>query len=468
MRKQTRKALFGWLGILFLAQFLLHGLYITDTWDKDFGTKSGGVITNQLDPSQIIAELFGFREFLAGILWVRGDTFFDQGNYDAVLPIIRLCTILDPHQIDIYSTGMWHIAYNFTDQDQRSDRRYIPIALALGKEGTQQNPNTYELFFETGWIWFNKIDDNYDKAVDWFEQATQRKDMQEARRNLLAHAYERAGRVDKALDTYFQLLKQATDNYNAAPNAIGDRQVMETDADNTDNTILRMVQRGWLAKERGDYAAGDYDTKPPYDVGFSVRVSVEDSKVLRFQGTYNVQPVGTRIRVVLRDDQLFDPDGRRIDEPAEMKWDFAKDVNLDPPKDETFMEDQLFVRNRRFDKRIDLSKDPTMYPFSHKVQRYVLEFFYDPHSAPEHIQDKFGWDGTGMTDKHYMNDQVRPGERVLYAKFYLTRDQILRRGEWALGKKVPVIESIGYNDKAATSVDDRVISLSTPLRGASK
>ena len=41
-------------------------------------------------------------------------------------------------------------------------------------------------------------------------------------------------------------------------------------------------------------------------------------------------------------------DGKEIDitEPAGLKWDFSNDVNLDPPRDRTFMQDQLFVRNR--------------------------------------------------------------------------------------------------------------------------
>jgi len=77
---------------------------------------------------------------------------FDSGNYDAILPIIRLVTILDPHQIDVYATGMWHIGYNFTDEEQRSGPSLIwPTALALGAEGFEaETRGLYELYFETG------------------------------------------------------------------------------------------------------------------------------------------------------------------------------------------------------------------------------------------------------------------------------------------------------------------------------
>src|ERR1035438_876821 len=151
-----------WIGIVVLlcGQAALQKAFIFPTWQKNYSVEAEGEISAQLSPDQILLQLFGFREFLAGILWVRADGFFDEGNYDAILPIIKLCTTLDPKQIDIYATGMWHIGYNFTDEQQRSDRRYVASALALGKQGSRQNPETYELFFETGWMWYHKIQDD--------------------------------------------------------------------------------------------------------------------------------------------------------------------------------------------------------------------------------------------------------------------------------------------------------------------
>jgi len=92
--------------------------------------------------------------------------------------------------------------------------------------------------------------------------------------------------------------------------------------------------------------------------------------------------------------------------------------------------EQLFVRNQRFDKTIDMSRDPTMYPFTKK--KYVIEFYYNPRSAPEHIQDKFGWNGEGMTDvtPSNMNTSIRPGTKCLFFSMEVDRDMLLRRGEW--------------------------------------
>jgi len=413
---------------------------ISSRWQRDFSPGEGKVAAEGLSPDQLLFALTGFREMVAGILWVRADSFFDTGNYDAILPIIRLVTILDPKQIDVYATGMWHIGYNFTDEEQRSDRRYIPSALALGKEGARNNAQTYEMFFETGWMWYHKIDDDYSNAVNWFEQAAERPDMIAARRNLLSNAYERDGKVDKSLEALFELYGNAVKLYNEDKSQYGNRQNRDTLENKLDTTLVRMVQRGWLAGQEGRSLKG-YDVDPPFDVGFSAKVTVVEPRVLRFEGTWGVLPVGTRIRAVLKDADF--PNAA----PAGMNWDYSNDVNLDPPRESTFMQELLFVRNQRFNRKVDMSKDPTMYPFT--KDDYTLEFYYNPRSAAPHIQDKFGWNGEGMTDKNFLNTEVRPGMRVIYTKLNVTKDQLLRRGEWR--DKVPVIKTANYVEDPSKS-----------------
>lgn len=414
-----------------LSFFVVQPRYLRDFVPKSTTTDGG----NALSPELMFLQMFGFREFLAGILWVRADTFFETGDYDSILPIIRMTTWLDPHYIDVYATGMWHLGYNFTDEDGRSDRRYIPYALALGAEGANNNTETYEMFFETGWMWFHKVEDNFEKAVYWFDKANEREDMLPARRNLNANALQKAGDLDRAINWYADLLKKAEDSYKNS-NEHSARTLRDTLEGNLDNLLVRLAARGQFASKRNDgsYERLPYDTKPPFDVKFSAQVTVEEPMVLRVQGTWGVQPVGTRIRFILRDADY--PNAI----PAGMQWDFADEVNLDPPSGLTWVQDGLFVKQQQFSRRIDLSRDPTMYPFAKKD--YVVEFFYSPRNAPSHIQDKFGWNGEGMTDKRYLRTDVRPGERVMYCQMKLTRDQILREGEWLT--KTPVIATPNY------------------------
>ena len=58
----------------------------------------------------LLLPLLGFREAAAGLLWVRCDEFFHSGDYDAILPLVRLITWLDPHAENVYVTGAWHLA----------------------------------------------------------------------------------------------------------------------------------------------------------------------------------------------------------------------------------------------------------------------------------------------------------------------------------------------------------------------
>jgi len=451
MEKKPSKLALSLLAGAFIVQAGLQNSLIP-TWAKHYMPGNGKLLSGAMSPDQMLFALSGFREMVAGILWVRADAFFDSGNYDAILPIIRLVTLLDPNEIDVYATGMWHIGYNFTDEEQRSDRRYIPSALALGKEGADKNPQTYEMFFETGWMWYHKIDDDYPNAVSWFEKAKLRPDMLVARKDLLSMAYQRNGQIDEGLKNYYDLYDDACKLY-AQDKSFGNHQHMQTVEGNIDTMLVRMVQRGYEAEQAKRPLKG-YDVDPPFDVGFSVKATVLEPRVIRFEGTYNVLPVGTRIRVVLKDSNY--PNA----EPGGMKWDSSESVNLDPPKDITFMQDQLFVKNRRFNRKVDMSKDPTMYPFT--AQNYVLEFFYDPRSAPPHIQDKFSWNGEGMTDKNFMNSQIRPGHKVLYTTLTLTRDQILRHGEWL--DKVPVVKTMNYQETGTTKGDEDVIIKVPSLR----
>ena len=412
-------------------------------WSKNYSPVQKGkdLIAGGLGADQMLFALAGFRELIAGILWVRADSFFESGNYDAILPIIRLVTFLDPHQIDVYATGMWHIGYNFTDEEQRSDRRYLPSAIALGMEGATQNPNTYELFFETAWLWYHKIDDNYEKAVEWMEKADKVDDimLQPARRNLLSRLYERNGQVDKALDHWFTVFDVAEAEYqkDSERRNFSLHQNRDTIENNLDTLLIRMSQRGYFASKDGRSLA-PYDVNPPFDIGFGAKVTVTAERVLRVQGNWNVLSVGSRIRCVLRDVEY--PSAI----PGGAIWDAKSDINFDPPRDQTYMLEQLFVRNQRFDKTVDMSRDPTMYPFTN--QNYVLEFYYNPRSSPQHIQDKFGWNGEGMTDNILSNirTDIRPNTRCFYYAMPVTRDQILQRGKWR-GKTV-TIKSPGYRE----------------------
>jgi hypothetical protein len=274
-----------------------------------------------------------------------------------------------------------------------------------------------------------------------------------ARKNLLAMAQQRNGQPLDGLKTYERLYTEAVKRMTGEMD-FSNRQNRDTLENNIDTTLVRLVQRGWVAESKHQSVEG-YDSYPPFDVGFSAKATVVEGHKIKFEGTWNVVPVGTRIRVILKDHNF------PHNQAAGMVWDYSDDVNLDPPKNETFMQDQLFVKNGRFNHTVDMSKDPTMYPF--KSDTYDLEYFYDPRSAPPHIQDKFSWSGEGMTDKNFLNTKVRPGQRCIYYVCTLTKDQLLRHGEWA--DKVPVVKTPNYVETLKTYDKDTTIIDIPSLRG---
>jgi tetratricopeptide (TPR) repeat protein len=457
---------------LFIAQAYMQRERIYPFWEKNYAPRTDSDLSS-LSPDQMLFALAGFREMIAGLLWVRADAYFDEGNYDAILPMVRIVTMLDPKQLDVYATGMWHIAYNFTDEAQRSDRRYVAPAIALGREGSDLNPYTYELYFETGWIWYHKVDDDYAQAVKYFEKANEfsydklfaqykaegASDLEAdwrcmmnaippARANLLSQAYLRNGQVEDARDRYKALLDVAQEKMGNDPHH-QERVNRDTIETNLDNLLVRMSQRGYFAQKRGQTDLTGYDVHPPFDVKFSARVTVIDPKVLVAEGTWGVLPVGTRIRIIVRDADF----PRAV--PGGMEWDQGSDVDFKVNNKVTFLQDQLYVRNQRFSRKIDMGRDVTMYPFA--SDNYIVEFYYNPRSAPAHIQDKFGFSGEGMTDR-YINTDIREGQRVIFARMEMPKDMINLTGEYRRGRGKPAyVQTENYNDAQLNTTGDVIV-----------
>jgi tetratricopeptide (TPR) repeat protein len=279
-----------------------------------------------------LAAVSGFRQVVAGLLWVRADSFFHQGNYDAILPLVRIITWLDPNFLDVYSTGAWHLMYNFTDEAQRSDRRYLPAGLALLNEGIANNPNVHDMYAEAGWSNFDKIK-NYDEAVRYYSDAMRHNPDYTRVGHGLAHSLERAGRIDDAIAQWEQVLQHHKQILND-PKATQDqknraRSGIETATKNLNLMRIRQVRR-------------EDDTKPPVDAQFSVKVVRVRPKVLEISGEMNL--VGAKDF----EERIWGPrDGGRVDVrlqdygyrmPAPREFSFEVDNTL------TIMQDQLSVR----------------------------------------------------------------------------------------------------------------------------
>ena len=171
MKQSTRSLLLFVAIILFVPIVLLQKIIDPGRHQFEPKLKNTNSAMSQLPLEFALGAATGFREAIAGLLWVRTDKFFHEGNYDAIVPMVRIITWLDPHNIDVYQTGAWHLDYNFTDNEQRSDRRYIPYSISLLTEGIQNNPDTSKLYADLAFTHYYRKLTNFGESIKWYETA---------------------------------------------------------------------------------------------------------------------------------------------------------------------------------------------------------------------------------------------------------------------------------------------------------
>jgi len=176
----------------------------------------------EFDPTAVTgivvgAILGGFREVAASMLWMKTDEMWHSGQGTGVraLNLMRTVTLLDPHWLEPWRITGWHLAYNLyvETKDPELRAKYLQMGAACLKEGISWNPDRYDLYFELGWTYFDKIKD-YDEAAKWLGAAIQFEHPEYIER-LIAHAYERIPDIPRALDWYDYCLKRNPEDHTA-------------------------------------------------------------------------------------------------------------------------------------------------------------------------------------------------------------------------------------------------------------
>lgn len=363
----------------------------------------------------LLLPLLGFREAAAGLLWVRCDEFFHSGDYDAILPLVRLITWLDPHADNVYVTGAWHLSYNFTDANERSDRRYIPPAMGLLNEGIANNQNIFDIKFEKGWQSYDKIKD-YDAAEHAFADAIAGPDKngmfhgaKDADNegfypyaaplkvmHMLAHTYERRGRVPEAIQAWDAALARSNKLLSEKPNDYSSKSMRDAELHNRSQALQRYYDRYTATNHDHNnptkfpaiYAGSAVATgkQEPFDVAFKPYIRVKRPRVFEIGGRVNLTD-GGRIEVRITD------------------WNY-KDKPLDstlralapPDLSQTILIDSIAIKKASFMREMDMSRDPKMYSFSDPENLYKIVLTYNPRTTAPHLQDFTGWSGEGITD----------------------------------------------------------------------
>lgn len=371
-------------------------------------TVAGSGLNNEF----LLLPLLGFREATAGLLWVRCDEFFHSGDYDAILPLVRIITWLDPHAENVYVTGAWHLAYNFTDSAERSDRRYIAPSQALLDEGIRNNMNIPDIKFEKGWECYDKIKDfvSAERAFKMAIDTPPRRDSDDwpygaplKTLHTLAHTYEKQGRIPEALAQWQTALKRSEEMLRRKPDDPAVRQLQAAEKHNYQITQQRYFDRYTTANHSKEINPSPYpavvrpvagDTaQRPWDASLSTEISVTRPKVLKISGRFNSAD-GARVDLRITDWDYVDPYFRNRNSQDQKTVPQLSTFDVD--MSQTILVDSLSVRKNKFQREIDMSKDLKMYSFRKPYYRITL--FYNPRTTSPHLHDRFGWSGEGVTD----------------------------------------------------------------------
>jgi len=374
--------------------------------------------------------LLGFRQVAASLLWVKTDDYFHEGQYEPILRMVRLITTIDPHQIDVYTTGAWHMAYNFMD------KRLIRSGLEFLEEGASNNPSIYDLYFESGWTNTDKMKD-FPKAIYWYSIASE-KGTSDGRPlppaftwHQLAIAHERAGDIDGAIQQWQKTKARETKELAEKPNDFARKSNWHVSDHNLALTEWRLEHRRHLADQ-------------PLNAGLQFTISRMAPRKLRIEGTINVLDL-SRVNVVFRDKNWQALDGRDPEDPIQA---VDRGPSLDPMKvsDEDRMRrltlewNDVSVRGGHFKWDLNLNKDPAdmdrdprlIYPLA--SDDYEVTVTFDPRTQAPFIQDVYGWSGEGITDPKYLViDNTRAGRvegktvplRLIQKTVTLKRSQVL-------------------------------------------
>lgn len=177
-------------------------------------------------PTAVTGVLFGamlgsFRGVAANFLWLKLHRLWDMGQAAKLggtgeaEDVMRTVTLLDPHWLEPWIFAGWHYAYNLSYEAEaagntRLQGRYIEAGINYLREGVSYNPGTYDLYFELGWTYFDKMKD-YEEGAEWCRAALAFPHPDYIPR-MIAHGYERIPEIPKALDWYeYSMMQNPSD-----------------------------------------------------------------------------------------------------------------------------------------------------------------------------------------------------------------------------------------------------------------
>jgi len=375
------------------------------------------------------ASLLGIREVAAGMLWVKADELFHEGKYTDLIPYFKLVTFLDPHQIDVYSTGAWHLSYNI------GDARLVPQSAAFLDEGIANNETIWDLYFQKGWLLFDWPAEDYEAALPLFEEAARHPGTDGTPAppyitHMIAHALARQGRVSEAIAKWERNMAFGETNIAKAKQTKDEtenrywQQERDVCRNNRDLLVIRRTAREDISQN-------------PKRVFFTADIKKVGSRLLEVRvRSHGIPPLADnlgeesngRLELILQDK---DYDKLAEEHKKDLVW-ITQNLTRYRSIYNIIERNGTITDRSKPVIRVELNKDPAdlgrnpmdIFPLSSDQYELILRFHPRVRRQPEAVQNEFGWVGEGLAP----GGQTQPGptgSQMIEKRFTLSRDDIL-------------------------------------------
>ncbi len=151
-----------------LAIIIISSGIILDKYSEMSFKNRNNTNTTDNNPSALLDILGELRYTAAAILWLKTDYYqheyefqgHDYRTNEPIMPLIRLVTILDPHFVQAYDFGAYHLAVNL--KKNKESMKFL-------QEGITNNPEAFELVWEYGFLLY--LDKKYSEALPFLMKA---------------------------------------------------------------------------------------------------------------------------------------------------------------------------------------------------------------------------------------------------------------------------------------------------------
>jgi tetratricopeptide (TPR) repeat protein len=191
-------------------------------------------LRDQLSQGLALGVLSGMGNVVADFVWLKVTLAWEVEEWFRMGALINLCTALQPRSVTFWDMGAWQLAWNASVaatkdptlpnplRREKASRYWIEQGLAIFKRGIENNPESWRLWADTGWLYEQRLGD-YHTAAYYYSQAVRRPGCPTFYERFPAIMYGLAGDDPASYEAWKALWNRLTPEERAEPRHEGDR-----------------------------------------------------------------------------------------------------------------------------------------------------------------------------------------------------------------------------------------------------